>query len=471
VPEVIRDIPYFGTQSYRYRRKLAETLVPLCSWLARRGWSRATALLLACLMIRAQRAAVGTGASKTIVVLPKAGINEDVAASLGGDAAFEVLTLDRTLIKGVFSAFLAQISDDNSYLLNVKRDAPGKAALRAFWAETLKRLLAYRRIDAFVTGNFSYHAEQEMAAAAASLGLPFVALHKECRKTPRLADFYVWVYQTRKGPFQGSHVLTYNHIEADIQARAEVAPREINQVTGMARMDAVHRRRRSEAANWLPALPGHRPTILFFSVFEEYGLPFIRRKVEGQQFDDALPDEYSALNWSSLMTSLHHALVELGRGHPDLDVIIKTKGDPDSAQSLRRMFGEVLKLPANVRLVSGGDPLDLIFAADVVCGFNTTALVEAIAADAAVVVPKFAGAIDPEMAGYVMDFGGAVVGAESLEQMTKSLVSLARRGRPEPTAELNDEQRRILDHWVGNADGRAGERVRDAVARIVGLAS
>lgn len=471
MPETIRTMPYFGSQSYRYRRKLAEILAPACTWLARRGWSRATAMLLACLMIRVQRADASANKPKTIVILPKAGINEDVAASLGGDAAFEVCVLDRTLIKGVFAAFMAQISDDNSYLLNLERDAPGKAALRSFWHDVLKHLMTYRRIDAFVTGNFSYHAEQEMAAAATNLSLPFVALHKECRKTPRLADFYAWVYQTRKGPFQGSHVLTYNHIEADIQARAGVTPHDINQVTGMARMDAVHRRRRSEAADWSAALPGHRPTILFFSVFEEYGLPFIRRKVEGRQFDDALSDDYSGLNWSSLMTSLHHALVELGQAHPDFDVIIKTKGDPDSAQSLRRMFGEVLKLPANVQLVSGGDPLDLIFAADVVCGFNTTALVEAIAADAAVVVPKFAGAVDPAMAGYVMDFGDAVEGAESLAKMTESLVSLARRGRLAPARKLNDEQRRILDHWVGNADGCAGERVRDALSRIVGLAS
>ena len=417
-------------------------------------------------MIPVQRAGPGRTGARSLVVLPKAGLIEDVAASVGADPAFGVLALDRTLTKAVCHAFLPRIGDDNSYLSDPAGDQAAKAELRTFWRAVLGHLARHRRIDAFVTGNFSYHAEQELAAAATELHIPFIALHKECRKTPRLADFYEQVYRDRKGPFQGSQVLTYNQIEKDIQTAAEVTKPGIIEVTGMARLDAVHRRRRREAAQDAAARQQHRPTVLFFSVFDKYGLPFIRRVVEGRRYDEPLPPELEALNWSTLMSTLHQAMIELARAHGDIDVVIKTKGDPVAAETLKRMFGEVLRLPANVRLVSGGDPLDLIFAADVVCGFNTTALVEAVAADVPVVVPAFAEAVAPQMAGYVMDLGNAVIRAESREHLIESLVDLAHRGRPAPVPELGPEQCRALEHWVGNADGQAGQRVCDALLRI-----
>jgi hypothetical protein len=466
VTDTIRSIPFLNSQRYRYRRKFTEIACRLCTVLARWNLPGLTAFVIARLMIPLQKARPGQSGTRTIVVLVKAGLTEDIIASIGDEPAFGVIAMDRTITKAVAAAYIPNIRDDNSYLSNVEADAPAKTALRRFWQAVLRRLVKFHRIDGIITGNFSYHAEQELAGAATELGVPFVALQKECRKTPRLADFYEDVYRTRKGAFRGSNVLSYNQIEADIQTAAGVTPAGIIEITGMPRMDAVHQRRRLVAGNWSDRTTGRRPTILFFSVFEKYGLPFIRRFVDGKRYDEPMPAELESLNWSSLISTLHHSMIDLARAHPEVDVVIKTKGDPVAAETLRQMFGEVLQLPANMRLVSGGDPLDLIFACDVVCGFNTTALVEAIAADVPVVVPHFAEAVAPGMAGYVMDLGNAVIRASSREYMIESLVDLARRGIGKPVRDLRPEQTQALVHWVGNADGEAGTRVRDALLKI-----
>jgi len=470
VTDTIRAIPYLNTQHYRYRRKFAEIACKLCTVLARRNLPGLAAFVIARLMIPLQQARPGQGETRNIVVLVKAGLTEDVVASIGGEPAFSVIAMDRTITKAVTAAFLPHIRDDNSYLSNVEADAPAKAALRGFWKAVLKRLEKHHGIDGFITGNFSYHAEQELAGAATELGVPFIAMHKECNKSPSQADFYVDVYRDRKGPFQGSHLLYHNWIEMDVQERAKVVLDKPYEITGMARMDAVHRRRREVADGWDERGNGgqisQRPTVLFFSVFEKYRLPFIRRTVGGKTYDEPLPAELENLNWSSLMSMLHHAMVDLAVAHPDIDVIIKTKGDPVANETLRKMFGEVLQLPANVRLVSGGEPLELIFSSNVVCGFNTTALVEAIAADVPIVVPKFSGAIDPALEGYVMDIGNAAIQASSVENMIGSLVDLARRGREKPVYDLGPEAQEILTRWVGNADGEAGTRVRDTLLKF-----
>ena len=54
-------------------------------------------------------------------------------------------------------------------------------------------------------------------------------------------------------------------------------------------------------------------------------------------------------------------------------------------------------LPANVTLITSGDPFDLIARCQVVVGFNTTGLLEAIATGKPVIVPRFAEASDPAM--------------------------------------------------------------------------
>ncbi|MDP6344859.1 MAG: hypothetical protein QF491_15075, partial [Alphaproteobacteria bacterium] len=325
-----------------------------------------------------------------------------------------------------------------------------------------RRINADMGLDIVLTGNFSYFAEQELAAAAEADGTAFVALHKENLKTPGLEPMYEDIYRDRKMPFQGSLIATYNEIERGIQARAGTFPADRIKVAGMPRLDQLHHWRERHAGRDVSI--DSRPTVLFMSYNEKTGCPFIGRKTAAGQ--ETLADELDAVRWNDLVVQGHRAIAELARRNPDLRVVIKTKDHGWALGALRRGLGESFQPPTNLEIVSGGDPFELIVAADVLAGFNSTSLFEALAANVPIVSLDFAEAADPRFSPYVVDLGEAADRASSPEEFIELLAARARqRSARARRGELGEAQKNMLAHWVGNPDGRSGERV---IALVLG---
>ncbi|MEQ9643329.1 MAG: hypothetical protein RIM84_25135 [Alphaproteobacteria bacterium] len=399
-----------------------------------------------------------------VLVLPKPGLIEDVLASLGRDPRYRLFALRREAPKALARPFFPATVDDNTYGIGDPAIDAGKAPCRDFLAAAWRGANAELSIDACVTGNFSYYAEQELAAAMEAAGTVFVALHKENLKTPGLEPLYEEIYRDRKGPFLGTAIATYNEIERGIQTRAGTFPPERITVAGMARLDHIHRWREDHAGRDASSDP--RPTVLFMSFNEKTGSPYIGRKTADGQ--ERLAPELEAVRWTGLVREAHAAVAELARRHPDLRVIIKTKDHAWAMGALRRGLGEGFAPPANLEIVTGGDPLALICACDVLCGFNSTSLFEGMAAAKPIVVPHFAEAADPRFAPYVVDLGDAAARPDSAEAMIEALAETARRRvSGSVPARLDAAAQAMLQHWVGNPDGGAGARARDLLAGLL----
>lgn len=401
-----------------------------------------------------------------VLVLDKPGMSEDARAAFGGDPRFRLFVLDTVGIKAfkaMVSAFLPPEIDDYNYVNDRPDVVAGRAAYRSFMARTWTALAARRRIDAVLTGNFAYYAEREVQAVLQARSIPFIALHKENLKSEGRSAFFVDIYRNRRGRFQGRRILVYNGIERDVQIAAEVAPPEAVTITGMPRLDRMHAWRRNAAAAKAQVTP-RRPCALFFSFMEKTGLPFLPRKdmagISGNA--EALGDDRDTLAWRELTRLFLDAAVALARRAPDIDVVIKSKADPRARAALRDHVTAQGEVPANLSIVSGGDPMTLITEADAVTGFISTALFEALAAGKAVVSPRFAEAADPAMADYLIDMADAVDYADSPEMLIEAMAAHA-RARARPPAELSAETAALLRRWTGNADGRAGARTAEAV--------
>jgi len=401
-----------------------------------------------------------------ILTLPKGGFIEDVGAAFG-DGNFTVLGLARNHTKALYGGFLPLWVDDNSYKSAPSKMGPRKAALRKFWQHVWPRVQARARASAVLTGNFAYAAEQEFGSVVEASGIPFIAMHKEALKTPGLVNFYTTLYRDRRQPFQGRKILVYNTIERGIQIDAGIIPAERVDVCGMPRLDRLHNWRIRAAQS--PA-PSGRPLVLFLSFHPKTGLPVIPRKpgaVEGRL--ESLSDGLGDVFWHDLSAQCHHAVLRLARENPGIDVVVKGKGDLAKWLGLTGASIDNDR-PDNLKLVVGGDPQDLIARASIVCGFTTTALLEAIASGKPVVVPRFAEALDDATKPFFLDLGDAVDHAASAEDLYDRLLEGAVPPAP-PSADLSDHAMDMLDHWAGNPDGKAGDRVRAAVMAEIGRGS
>ena len=131
---------------------------------------------------------------------------------------------------------------------------------------------------------------------------------------------------------------------------------------------------------------------------------------------------------------------------------------------MHEMLRERHRVPANLEIVEGGDPFELIIRSDVVSGFNTTALLEALAAGKPVVVPRFGEAFNEQMQPYIVHLEDAVEYADSPDELVKRLRKHALNPTP-VERKLSTTTARVLEKWVGNPDGLAGRRVCDAVLK------
>ncbi|MDP6829672.1 MAG: hypothetical protein QF512_01780 [Alphaproteobacteria bacterium] len=396
-----------------------------------------------------------------VLMIDKDTFYEDVLASLGTAPDVRVYVANRVVVKSIAAAFLPPELDDNFYVSDDPKTVQAKrdygAFLTAMWPY-LRRLLP---IDAVVSANFGYYAEREFAGALEALGVPFLALHKENLKSPGRMDFFADLYRSRRGPFTGRRILVYNEIERIVQTKAEVITPDRVTICGMPRLDRVHHWRRNEAGG--AANDSGRKQVLFFSFTVKTGLPQIRRKSRSgfANLAEPMEDAVGQLSWDKLFRDSHQAIYRLAQEQPDIDVVIKTKPRPRDYDPVIELLGEPSTWPQNLKLVSKGDPFKLMVAAHTVCGFNTTGLFEAITAGKAVVVPYFAEALDPAYAPFIVDYEAVVSYAASGDDLVAKL--RASLEQPVQGFELSQETRALLQKWTGNPDGKASERVREAV--------
>ena len=415
------------------------------------------------LLIRRMPSPADRGGKKryNVLMIEKDTFYEDVIASLGTSPDVRVHIAHRMLVKAIAAAYLPPELDGNFYVSDDPKIIQAKRDYAAFLTSMWPYLSRLMPIDAVVSANFGYYAERELAGAMEALGVPFLALHKENLKSPGRMDFFADLYRSRRGPFTGRRILVYNEIERIVQTTAEVIAPDSVTICGMPRLDRMHSWRQNEANG--AANDSGRKQVLFFSFTKKTGLPQIRRKSHSgfANLAEPMDDAVARLSWSRLFRDSHRAVYLLAQERPDVDVVIKTKPRPRDYGPVIALLGDPATWPDNLRLVSKGDPFKLLVAAHAVSGFNTTGLFEAITAGKPIVVPHFAEALDPAYAPFIVDFEAAASYAASGEDLTAKLQ--ASLEQPVQGAELSPLTLALLEKWTGNPDGKASDRVTQAV--------
>ncbi len=454
-----------GSLGQIFETKMVQLAIrPLFSVLARLRLSGALAWLLRLQIKTVQRSPYADSKeSFHILLLPKAGFDEDVATCFKGHQQYHLLSLNRHLPKGVYYGFLPLWVDDNCYRSSDPDINRRKARLRSLWRDILRKMLRKVRIDAVMSGNYCYAAEQEFAAVLEELGVPFIALMKESLKTEGFAAFSKFLYETRRNVFQGAQIMVYSETERDLEVAAGAVAAERISVVGMPRLDRLHRLRQKQYRSG-QSVP-ERPTVLFFAFSPKMGLPRIERKLP-QRYEILMP-EWESLRFTRVAHSCYEAIVRLARENPDIRVQLKSKMDMLSKHALEECLQTGEELPKNLELIIGGDPISLIQQCSVACSFHSTAIFEVLALGKPIVVPRFDEALEDAYQPYMLNLGSCVSYAHSPQELADTLARMARGPERQNAAVLSEEAKKCIDFYIGNADGKTAERVRAETERVI----
>lgn len=259
-----------------------------------------------------------------------------------------------------------------------------------------------------------------------------------------LGDFF----KKTRGRFMGRRVFVYTELERDHQIEGGISRADQITIVGMPRLDRLHAWRKLAASGKVPARSA-KPLVLVLAFIPNNFLP----SYSGIESD---------LAWGELCRGTYRAAVCLGRENPSIDVVVRPRGH--EVAEVETLVCREGPRPANVRVEADGDIMPLIQASWVICGHNTTALLEGLAAGKPVIVPHFSEAVDVRYQGYIVEHGKAVEHANSVDDL---VARIARHcASPEPVREeLSPAVKAELATWTGNADGRASERVSSALMR------
>ncbi len=390
-----------------------------------------------------------------LLVLDKAGGTEDVLAAAAGrlPPGRRVLALSRLDVRRVFKALTGPdvftTLTDSDYRPGHPDIEEGKRRYRTFLVDVLRHYRRFTGVRAITTANVRFRSERELAAACTEVGIAFVPLHKESISTPAQRAWITRGLAELSGPFEGRAIAVYNVEERDGLVASGFARSGAVHVVGCPRMDDLHRLREQRLTADIPA---DAPVVLFaIDVAAGTWTPFDQRLATG------------APRWEQLAALTEDAFLAAARLDPDRPYRIKAKiGRED--QQLGRLPRD---LPANVAVVTGGLGTALVGEAAAIVGFNSTVLLEAIAAGVPAVVPRFGEAAAPAAADWTFALSGAVTTVDEPAALPSAIAESVARGR---SPALGPDAVVALERYVGNTDGRAGERAWRFLSEAMGIA-
>ena len=440
--------------------------------LSRCNFSRPVAYLLNRITEVIKKGNSSTRPIKRVLIMNtnKDGVLQDIKYCFLEDDSFELICWPSFVLNSISSALLAPGLTNNRYLTTNPAVEATKVKYKKFLVNVWRHYIAARPVAVVISVNFGYYVQREFAAALEEVGTPFIVLQKENLNgiTPRRAEFWRTVYSKGRGKFSGRKILVYNNFERELEISSGIVEPERVIVTGMPRLDAIHRWRREYAGQ--PCANMAQPKVLFFTFTPKDKIPHVvskkrssRPRVKGtSRVLEKIESDFTELDWEQLCVGTHEAILEFARARPDVQIIVKTKRINSQKSIAINLLKRDGKMPSNLKIICGGDPFRLLIESSVVVGFNTTGLLEALAVGKPVIVPCFGEARKKELKDLILDLATAVEYAHSPKELTE-LISKNLEYQVEIPLDLSANSSKVLRRFLGNDDGHSGTRVLDAI--------
>lgn len=294
---------------------------------------------------------------------------------------------------------------------------------------------------------------REFLVVAAERGVARVVLDKEGTISPMSFDLHARQIRTRY-PFMSDRLLVWSERQREFWLRAG-APEACIRVVGQPRSDYFFQPARWRSRRDL-GLPEARRVIAFFTFdVDAYINLFTPEEVERDQ-----------LTWGTLRSEIHDELIRIARRHPDVHVVVKAHPQQADLDEVRLWF-ESLGLPNVVVMDGAGISNHVIVNADLIIGFQTTALTDAMLTDKPVLYTAW-GPTEERVRDLILPFHRTrglewITSAAHLRATLEAWISA-----PNVSTAIGGNRRcrkEFTDYFL-LADGHVGERLRDALSNI-----
>lgn len=376
--------------------------------------------------------------------------DQDIKALKRANGTFTFVTIDARILRDVGGGvFPPSVESYSAY------NAPAMAPTRARYRRIVDRFAGRLRtlgIRAVLAPSDNFFYVRELVPALQERGIPYFVVDKEGTICPAYFTHFAR-YIRNHCPLIAEHILVWSERQKRFWEESGTAPERIT-VTGQPRSDFWRQSDRWVTRERL-GVPGLRrdvPLVLFFTY-------------DPWAYTPEYMIERGEMHWEELRSQTHAALYTFARSHPEVDLVIKAHPQqPDRTVLEEEHRRESL---SNVHLAYGaGSSNQLIVNAQVIVGFQSTALIEAMLTDKPIVY-TFWGEAKERWANDLIPFhqcpGIATVGSPA--ELATVLERTVRQ--PTITAPEREARNRFLEEYLPNVDGRAAERTLVEIGRLI----
>ena len=108
-----------------------------------------------------------------------------------------------------------------------------------------------------------------------------------------------------------------------------------------------------------------------------------------------------------------------------------------------------------------GDSISLLEKTSILISFTSTAIFEGIARGIPIIMPSFGECKKEKYKPYFFNFSNLdrdIMTANSKDQLESQIYNLLKL-KPKVNSKLSENKKNLLNKWVGNPDGKSGERL------------
>lgn len=315
----------------------------------------------------------------------------------------------------------------------------------------LPRFCKDNNIKAILTCNFYYKQDKVWDEASEAVGIPFLALHKECLKDELTEEFYIDRYAYRGYSFKGTNLGVYNEREKRIMVKAGVCEAEKIKVLGCMRMDPLIQK---------PAmsLPLAKQVVLFS----------FRHMIAGIKPKSNMPfDDPQGEGVVKLFEKVHGEFARMALSLPNVKFVIKPKWldlwEEKIQHAVLCATGKKIEEIPNLVLTVKDNAQTLINCSNVIIGINTTTLIESRIAGRVTIIPFFEEAANKykNKVYYQKYSSSEFIFSNSIEQFKDDIkTGLDKENLCSPSEEL-------IEEYLGYSDGLSTERVVTLLNELV----
>ena len=402
-----------------------------------------TIALLIKISLRKVKLIKQNNSGKVFFILHKSNGTEEIINAYRNKKSKNIFfELKRNTLKIICNYFVKGL-DDYNYKSYLKDHDKKKEQYRRVLEIIFKELKKTTKLSGIINFNIFYKSDFELAKVCKKINIKFITFHKEGIHTPYQSKNAIKIYKYLNENYSGDKIAVGNYDEKQRIIKAGILEKKKITVVGSPRINYFF----NSGSNRVKK----NVKIVFFQYTQKRGNEIYKNKNIRNWYDT--PDT----SWNKTELKCIKSLIDLCKKYPKkIEVIFKVR---QKVYKIPKIFSKI-ETPKNFIISSSPTAYKFITNSNIVLSYNSSTLIEAMAAKKLVILPYFHGRIDWNKCIDVRGVANILKTENKFKIFIETFINDKKKFLKIYSEKSKRKARkRIIDKYFFNSDGNAGKRM------------